>query len=371
MTQLSLQAQIDALVESYGLHFADQPRLTRDVDLLAALLSELERLARTSGADPELLEELGGHLKSWRAERSAIETAQLRAGPEGCAAARLKLQVGAVMHRYIRHFAGQHRHSRDLGLLSEMIDTLRSLRPLVRHVEDLGKEGGAGSRSTRAARHVGQALEASVLQLEREHEEIVLAREARPDDPDISSQALRLAQAADTLHATYACLVIGRTRLTVRPELIARLAQSLSDLSESMHFLLKEGLRTEAHQHNCQVLAEHHTLWAEEHRACLQVRAKYDLEELAVVLGEEADSVLATYNETVAVRPASEDTRRVTLVLCDRMEELCGQLPDFMPGASPHIGQMRRQLMDIRGLLVRAYDHLVGRLDLPVGSSAP
>lgn len=336
----SVQARIDACHEQYILHFVGQPRLTRDVAMLDSLIGELTpMLEQLPISEHAMRKELGERLADYNTERHAIVTSQERAGPQGRAAAHLKLRVGFVMHRYVRHFAGQPRATRDLGLLQEIIADLGLLVAPVKHLARLEENSGHGAQESAAALvKVLAALQQSQGHLAAEAEAIAALR--RPNKGPVQeaqarSDALTLAQAANTVFAAYQGLVIDRPRLVVRPELIGRLARALADLHGAMQGLMDAGWEDAGHKENCVIMADHHRTWLEEQQETLRVRRQHTMDEIAHALVAEADVILGEYNQTIAGQQLVAERRGSLIVLCDRMDELQRQMQG-VPQAPGH-----------------------------------
>lgn len=358
----ALHERIEACHEQYQLHFIGQPRLTRNVAILDGLIATLtpllEQLPVTEHARRK---EVNERLTDYRAERHAIATAQDRAGPQGCSAAHLKLRVSFVMHRYMRHFAGQPRSSRDLGLLREIVTDLKNLLVPVTH---LTQQKSHVDHDRAAMIKVLAALEQSQSQLSQEAEAIRATRlqhepnrDQKPTEAQARSQALLLAQAANNIFASYQELVIGRIRLSVRPELIARLARELASLHEAMQALADAGWGDAGHLENCSIMAAHHRSWLEEHQETVNLRRQHTMDEIAQALNEEAETVLQAYNQTIATQQMTPDRRRMLSILCDRMDELHRQIESVpqIPGHKHH-DTNAAMITDALTMLMNTYD---------------
>ncbi len=132
-TLATLEQELADVTARYESDFAGQARATRDLALLDELLTrlasavaELEKLPSNDKVAP-VLEQTRTRLSMYQTERKAIVDAKA-GGTEAVEFARLAAQANFVFARYQRHFAGQSRSTRDLGLLKEMVDELRTIR---------------------------------------------------------------------------------------------------------------------------------------------------------------------------------------------------------------------------------------------------
>ena len=129
-----LREQLDGLQQQYYLHFAGQPRVTRNLEMMrqmavraGALRSELATLAE-SEARTAALALAAERLELYRGEVAAIDAARVEVGDRGVEAAWLGQRANHVFHRYRRHFAGRSRSGRDISILQEMISDLDAIR---------------------------------------------------------------------------------------------------------------------------------------------------------------------------------------------------------------------------------------------------
>ena len=129
----TLQQEFDRIGAAYEADFAGQSRATRDLKLMGELLLQLRALIKEAEALPagaagsQLLEEARARLATYENEQQAIKDAKA-AGPEYPEFAQLAASANFVFARYFRHFAGKDRGSRDLGLLTEMVEELGAIR---------------------------------------------------------------------------------------------------------------------------------------------------------------------------------------------------------------------------------------------------
>lgn len=291
--------------ESYQLHFAGQPRLTRDPELLAALIEAAEQAARAPGLPAEEASGARAWAERMRSEHALLCRLQQQAGEPERAAAHIYAHAGLLMHRYSRHFAGRERPGRDLGLLQETAAQLAVL------AEDLG----------RALPGQPDALAAWRQRLAAEAEAIAASRH---QEGDARRQAARLAAAANTLMATYQVQVVGRRRLACRPALIDRLAGDLAGLAAALRQLPIAALDAAFHVEVLAGIEQQATAWRSE--AAATRAAVQDAAEQAVVeaLAGEMDAALEDFNRLG--QAAAAPHRGQLAPLCDRLDEVFWRL---------------------------------------------
>lgn len=319
----SLEERLEALHQQYQLHFAGQMRATRDLEMIGLMIEAVEVIGQEAGAiapnggaarQSALLELSSERLALYRNERVAIEAAATELGPEGIEAARLGAQANSVFHAYRRHFAGQSRSTRDLGLLMEMIADLKAVdERLAGLYEKIGLDSIASDR----------AVIANYLKLlTAERGEIQNARDAGTLD----ERAGTLAHVANGQFALYGHLFAGLSRVSRRPELLERMIEQLEAVLARMEGLQEVGLHAEHNRDNAKVVRERMTNWKAELAAIRQVREQTSLLAMVEALGEAADGVLQVYNTHFAGEDRKTRELDVLDALCTRMGELVRQM---------------------------------------------
>ncbi len=351
----TLWERVDDFHQHYALHFAGQPRLTRDIDIIDSLIDGLERTIReTQGrGDPatlelqELLDIANEHLEMYREERAAIAKVQKEEGPKACEVAGLMTRVQAVLHRYTRHFAGHERHSRDLGLLGEMIDDMTLL----------GQELDTlrGGPKVEFAQEERDLVDQYIELFSRERREIGQAR----DTGSLSEQGYILGAAVNELLATFQSQVVGLSRFVCRPELLMRLIAELEDLRERLVSLETLGLHAEFHRENISNVDENIAVWREELHKVKNVRASVKHDDFVEAFLAVADQLLEEYNISFAeVEQGHLDLTKLS-DLCDRMDEVERQLTVLLKPVLNRDNKRNLQLIrDAQFMLMNEYDTL-------------
>ncbi|MEC7946570.1 MAG: hypothetical protein VX265_03320, partial [Myxococcota bacterium] len=119
-----LTARADQAHDRYRREFAGRSRIGRDAAVLDGLVAQLQQILVEAGSVEgagTLRTTVEQRVALYRAERKAIAEAQA-GGPDVAKAFRLHDWSWTDSRRYARHFAGQNRSTRDLGLMREMED---------------------------------------------------------------------------------------------------------------------------------------------------------------------------------------------------------------------------------------------------------
>jgi hypothetical protein len=307
-----LQERLQACEEQYMLHFADQVRLTRDRGILAALLAEAESVAAVALQYGDSLQQEAAQRQAvrYREEDARLQAAFAAAGPQGRAVALLTQRASLLMHQYTRHFAGQPRPSRDLGLLAELVASLEALaaelQPLhadqARGISDFAQLCRREQTAIEAARRVGSAAQ----------------------------QAAHYASAANTLMQTYVECCVERRRLAIRPQLLQRLLEQLLACIEPMLALRQAGLDLPYHAQSLTALGEQRRIWEAELSQLRAAWGRASIDERTEALTHELDEVLQAYNglcDGAADAGGKNGSFKPALSgLCDRLAELEQQL---------------------------------------------
>lgn len=317
-----LRERVDAIHARYDAHFAGQPRISRDGGLLARMIDELEAVVGAAAALPASAERealLGAardNLALYRREHSAIVEAQA-GGEDAFEADRLATWARFAFHRYRRHFAGQPRATRDLGLLAELIADLRRLGE---EMERLGQRY-ARPPLPEMREQVARSLK---LYLD-ERGEIVAARGAGAPD----QQADVLAAVANDQFALYAAHFAGKSRVTRRPALLQRIIDNLDQVRDRMELLRAQGYRDAAHVRNIEIVSARLDFYRGELTQIREARRQTTMGELVSALGGAANELFAEYRAHFA----GQDRRTRDLArlgrICDGLHEVARQMDEI------------------------------------------
>ena len=262
------QRQYNCLIGLYNRHFAGQPRVTRDVRLLAELISQLGNLEQcTDATSPvstlpdseaadiqnqltQLRSRINTQVEQFNSEKVAIAAAYEEATvPEkfGYLGDRINQQFAI----YREHFAGQSRLSRRPQLLQRVIANLQEIHAQLSDAEFDAVEN-QGDRTTNL-----QLVADNLEYLQKEVEAIELEHEAN----SVSDRIASLGDAANTIIQEYNQNYAGQNRTTrdlLRLGLLCdRLAEIAQQMAQISSFVTSEGntKNLEIVQH-CQLVYE-------------------------------------------------------------------------------------------------------------------
>lgn len=345
-----LRAQIGAIDDGYQVQFAGHPRITRDPTLLDRMATDVGRAIEALGALPAspdrdaLLNDARSRLDLYRNEAVAVRDAQA-GGQDALEAHYLGEWSRFVFHRYRRHFAGQSRATRDLGVLAEMIADLRRIKAEAEALKKRRGDPGLDDTIERVDRNLQLYLD--------ERGEIVSSR----GEGTLEQQADVLAAVANDQFALYARHFAGKSRLSRRPALLQRIIDNLDVIKDRMIVVRDGGLGDGSHTKNIEIVESRATFYRGELDAIRKVRREASMPDLVGALGTAANELFAEYQEHFAGKDRrTRDVARLTQ-LCDALEEIGRQMdeidrarPDETNAANLHI------VLDTLRLYVREYD---------------
>jgi hypothetical protein len=315
----SITQRAERLQSRYDANFAGQPRITRNPALLDEMASEADSLlaaARALSVDVgmALVARLEQSRTLYADEAVSIRTAQA-AGADAYMAHELGSWAHLIFERYRRHFAGQSRATRDLGLLAGLVADLERLE---KSLEDLDDEEDAREEALRSIR--------SNLALYRsEHTTILAARGAGT----LQEQAGVLASVANNQFTLYRAHFAGEGRLSRRPGLLDRIIQTLEGAMDRMEGLRVQGLYLESNDQNINVVARQLKAYRTELSAVRTARQDTTFEVLVNSLGEAANQIFQRYRESYSGQDrVSRDAEQLG-DFCDGLYDLARQMDDL------------------------------------------
>jgi hypothetical protein len=318
----TLEQELADVTARYESDFAGQARATRDLALLDELLNrlasavaELEKLPSNDKVAP-VLEQTRTRLSMYQTERKAIVDAKA-GGTEAVEFARLAAQANFVFARYQRHFAGQSRSTRDLGLLKEMVDELRAIRQRMSVILSV-KPNTSYQADADLVTKVVEQYQSETREIERAQ-----------GDGTPEEKASRLADLANAQFAIYDKHFVEKARITRRPALLQRVVENLRRIRGTMRELRLSGPASENNRNNIgiveQALRHNESELAEIRKA----RQAAPLADIMGMLGGAANDVFEEYRQKFA----GKDRRTVDLaamsVICDQLGEIARQMADM------------------------------------------
>lgn len=226
----ALARAANQLHDDFLLRYAGHVRLTRDLSGLDRLIDgmrQVQSLAQAQSGCSEgrwqsLLGIVERRLDEYTHERGAVAQIQAAAGTNDLRASQLTSRARLVLHRYVRHFAGQSRRDRDVQRLREMTVDLETLAGALRPVS-------AGIHLRTVAEEIG-AVQGFV---EFFRAEIVEIQEARSSGGRAEQSAI-LANTVVALRDGWAREVASQPMLARRPGLCSRYIAAIDEVVEAL-----------------------------------------------------------------------------------------------------------------------------------------
>ena len=319
-TTQQLQERLDALHQQYHLHFAGQPRVTRNLEMMRQMHRGAEAVRSELSALPEnaartaVLSLARERIDLYASEAKAIDEARVSVGDRGVEGAWLGQRANHVIHRYRRHFAGRSRSTRDVSLMVEMTADLKALRAEMSTLS-------SGWRSSSVEHDIG-VVDSYLKLFQQEQVEIKAARDGATAE---TAEGI-YAQLANYHFELYRLHFAGQPRVSRRPELLERMIGNLEGILSRMEALPAQGFHGEHNPQNMRVVADRLGQWREEIEQVRKVRSETPLKQMVGELGRAGEVVLEVYNERFAGE--SRLTRDLDLLgaLCDRLWDLSRQM---------------------------------------------
>lgn len=311
--------EIDQIDARYNLSFAGQPRATRDLQelqqLIARMKSAVAKLEKIPAAG-ELLSRARELLSTYESEHQAIAAAKA-AGPESVDFSRLAAFANNVFARYGRHFAGQSRDTRDLGLIKELVEELRTIRQRMSAILATGPNTSFQRDADLVTSMIDRYAE-EAKQIEKAY------TSGSPEE-----QASRLADLANAQFDLYRTHFLGQSRITRRPALLQRIIENLRRIRAAMQNLRLSGKVAENTRANLGIVDQNLKHDDSELVAIRKERQAATLVDIMGMLGGAANAVFDDYRKSFGGR----DRRTVDLaalgVLCDKLSEIGRQMADL------------------------------------------
>ena len=302
----ALTQKLEEIHNQYRSEFAGRSRVTRQPDLLDAMIGRVQEVLVQAADAPAALS-LGREREAlYRKERDLIREA-LAGGPDVAEASALHDWSYLVLRRYGRNFAGRPRASRDLSLLDELLD-LQS-RWLRRFDEVAARHESGWQAPVRDLMAKNEALFAS------ERGEILKARAAREGQERMSD----LARRANEQFQAYRTHFAEKSRKSRHVPLLARVLRNLEGIHAEMVALRDGGFVDERHKENIGKVDQRIQHHRRELQAIQQARAGLNAGERSSAYAGEANTLFGTYRSSFAGRDR-------TTVDPDQLHEICEQL---------------------------------------------
>lgn len=324
----SAQARFDHASRALALRLEGRPAQVVCVEIVTPWLVAAEEAAAGLSAAFEAGERSAAvpaqvatqRLAGWRPAVERAEAVIADATPTDMALANVLTRARLVLHRYARHFGGQHRSTRDLGRLAEARIALVSL---TRQAQPL-----AAAAADPALQQEARALPRFIEFLVQEQGEISdnLAASGRLD------QARALGAIAATLEEGWLSEVVPVHRLARRPALLKRYLQSLREVHDRMGAVRHANL-PDAHERAMETVSAWMDAWQLEHEQTQAEQTQAGASTCHDALAGHAQAIWERISAEVehGVEDATLDTLRAR---CDRLDEVITQLSEVGPASS-------------------------------------
>ncbi len=318
----AIQEKLKTIDESFREGFQGKERSSLDPAALESLLSRVKDLEVALDATPEgevttMVKNLVGQRKQgFERELRLIKTAK-EFGPgfekfviEGAAA-------NFVFDRYIRHFAGQARDTRDLGLIKELCEELRGVKKRMAAL--------AGKKPPEALAKDLELVDSNIERYAGEEREIQKAQmSGTPEE-----QADRWASLANGQFQIYQNHFAGQSRLTRRPATLKRMVDNLKRIRTAMFDLKTRGLKVDSNTNNIDIVDQRLKSYEKELEEIRKTRQGVPLADIMGSLGGSANDIFKTYREEFANKDRKNVDRAKLSLMIDQLDELCRQMEEL------------------------------------------
>jgi hypothetical protein len=318
----TLGKELEQLDQEYARDFAGHSRLTRDIDQIDRLIkrvrSVLDRIDQipvaARGPDLERLREaVTGNLQLYESERQAIARAQ-EVGPAFEQFAVEATSANFVFARYMRHFAGKDRATRDLALLGELVEDLKQIDKRMTAI--LAEQASKDFERDR------EVVRQNIAQYQKEIELIESAQASGTAE----EQASVLATLANEQFKAYQTHFAGEARVSRRPALLMRIVGSLKKVRDRMKALADGGLVAEFNTKNIGIVEDRLAVYENELAEIRKVRQATPMTEIMGELGGAANKLFDEYRRGFADKPRAQADAERLASICDKLGEIRRQM---------------------------------------------
>jgi hypothetical protein len=326
----NLGKELEQIDREYASDFAGHSRLTRDVSQMdrmlkrvAAIVEQVHRIpAAAQGPDLARVREAAtASLQLYKTERDAIAKAQ-EVGPAFEQFSVEATSANFVFARYMRHFAGKDRGTRDVALLGEMVEDLRQIDTRMTQLLEHDARPNKGNADFEKDRKV---VRENLAQYQKEIELIEAAQTSGTGE----EQAGILATLANNQFAVYQGHFAGEPRVSRRPALLMRVVATLKKIRERMVTLRDGGLKVEFNDKNIAIVEDRLKTYDNELGEVRKLRQATPMTEIMGELGGAANKLFDDYRSAFADKArAQADATRLGLI-CDKLGEIRRQMLDM------------------------------------------
>lgn len=323
----NLGKELEQIDREYASDFAGHSRLTRDISQMdrmikraAAVVDQIDRIpSAAQGPDLARVRDAATQsLQLYKTEREAIARAQ-SVGPTFEQFAVEATSANFVFARYMRHFAGKDRSTRDVALLGELVEDLRQID---KRMTALLEEADKGQNDLESDRKV---VRENLAQYQKEIELVESAQQTgTPED-----QASILASLANGQFAVYQTHFAGEARVSRRPALLMRVVATLKKVRDRMVALRAGGLNVEFNDKNITIVEDRLKTYENELTEIRKVRQQTPMTEIMGELGGAANKLFDEYRSNFADKPRNQADASRLANICDKLGEIRRQMVDM------------------------------------------
>ncbi|MBL9020718.1 MAG: hypothetical protein JNL21_00905 [Myxococcales bacterium] len=320
-----LENELKGLEQEYEAAYTGKDRHTVDLGPLRELIARADKAIRsleslgalTAGESAATLHKAMTDRKAFFEREVVLITSAKDMGPAFERFASEGTSANFVFDRYVRHFAGQSRDTRDLGLLKELIDELKGIKKRMLAV--------GGKKIPEALERDVDIVTQNIERYQVEEREIPKAQASG----SVEEQADRLAMLANQQFAIYQRFFAGQSRVTRRPGLLVRLIDNLKRYRSAMFELKNKGLNSEANVGNIGIVDGRLQAYEKELAEIRKVRSQVKLSDIMGSLGGSANELFEEYRRDFAGKDRTSVSLEQLFDLVDKLDEIRRQMEEL------------------------------------------
>ncbi len=320
-----LENELKGLEQEYEAAYTGKDRHTVDLGPLRELIARADKAIRsleslgalTAGESAATLHKAMTDRKAFFEREVVLITSAKDMGPAFERFASEGTSANFVFDRYVRHFAGQSRDTRDLGLLKELIDELKGIKKRMLAV--------GGKKIPEALERDVDIVTQNIERYQVEEREIPKAQASG----SVEEQADRLAMLANQQFAIYQRFFAGQSRVTRRPGLLVRLIDNLKRYRSAMFELKSKGLNSEANAGNIGIVDGRLQAYEKELAEIRKVRSQVKLSDIMGSLGGSANELFEEYRRDFAGKDRTSVSLEQLFDLVDKLDEIRRQMEEL------------------------------------------
>ncbi|NUP04495.1 MAG: hypothetical protein HOW73_00350 [Polyangiaceae bacterium] len=222
-----------------------------------------------------------------------------------------------VFDRYNRHYAGQSRDTRDLGLLKELVEELRQIKKRMLAI--------APKNLPEPMQRDVDLVTQNIERYQAEEREIPRAQAAGTQE----DQANRYAFLANQQFAVYQSFFAGQSRISRRPQLLVRVIENLRRYRTAMFDLKNKNLKSTSNDGNIGIVDGRLKAYDAELGEIRKTRSSVKLVDIMGTLGNAANALFEEYRKDFAGKDRTTVSAEQLSALVDKLDELRRQMEEL------------------------------------------